>query len=277
MRGREPTRKGEASLQACPRPWLIGVLHLPALPGAPGFDEPVGSVRTRAADDARMLERCGFTAVIIENFHDAPFRAERVDPETVAAMAVVVAEVVDAVSIPVGVNVLRNDALAALGVAVAAGADFLRVNVLCGEAATDQGRVVGRADELLRRRAALGSDVSILADVDVKHATALDTRPLAVRARDLVSRGGAEAVLVTGDATGQAADLGTLDAVADAVAPAPVLAASGTDAGSVAETLRHCHGAIVGTALKDPGTGRPCGDRAAAYVRAARGSNPRTP
>ncbi len=217
-----------------------------------------------------MLQECGFTAVMIENFHDAPFRAEQVDPETIAAMAVIAREVVDAVNVPVGINVLRNDALAALGVATASGADFLRVNVLCGEAATDQGRIVGRADELMRRRAALGSSVTILADVDVKHATSLDTRPLAVRARDLVARGGAHAVLVTGDATGHAADLQTLDDVSRAVAPSPVLAASGTDPEGIAETLRHCHGAIVGTALKDPETGRLQRGQALAFVAAAR-------
>jgi len=168
------------------------------------------------------------------------------------------------------VNVLRNDALAALGICAATGASFLRVNVLCGAAVTDQGLVEGRADELLRRRQALGARVAILADVDVKHATTLDTRPIVERARELVGRARADAVLVTGPATGQPVDLEQLSAVAEAIAPAPALAASGATAHQLPELLRRCAGVIVGTALQQPGTGRIDPARARAFVEAAR-------
>jgi membrane complex biogenesis BtpA family protein len=166
--------------------------------------------------------------------------------------------------------VLRNDALAALAVAVAGGGSFLRVNVLSGAAVTDQGLVQGQAAELLRRRAALRRDIAILADVDVKHATALDTRPLGLRARDLVHRARADAVLVTGPATGQPVDVNELSEVAEAVAPVPVLAASGTTPANVAAALRHASGVIVGSALKHSATGRVDRTRAAAFVEAAR-------
>ncbi|HTE06661.1 MAG TPA: BtpA/SgcQ family protein [Planctomycetota bacterium] len=259
------------SLLACDRPWLIGVLHLPALPGSPRAALPVDVVAAQAATDAALLQDCGFTAVLIENFHDSPFRPGRVDPETVAALAVVGAAVRGACGLPLGINVLRNDALAALGIALAAGGSFLRVNVLAGAAVTDQGLVQGEADVLLRRRAALqAAHVAILADVDVKHATSLDTRATALRARDLVSRAGADAVLVTGQATGLPVDDGLLAEVAASVAPVPVLAASGVRADSVAATLSRCAGVVVGTALKNPGTGRVDRSRAAALVDSAR-------
>ena len=203
---------------------------------------------------------------MLENFHDTPFRPDAVDPETVASLAVIARAVRRSAALPVGINVLRNDALAALGVAVASGCSFLRVNVLAGAAVTDQGLVQGRADELLRRRAALGAAVAILADVDVKHATSLDERPVAQRAAELVTRSGADAVLVTGQATGHPCDLDQLGAVRDAVAPAPVLAASGTTGPSLEEVLAHCDGVVVGTAIKDPATGRVCPERAAAYL-----------
>jgi len=259
--------RGPPSLLAARRPWLVGVLHLPALPGAPGSILPVASIAAQAAEDANVLQETGFTAVLLENFHDAPFRKEQADPETIAALAVIGAAVRAAVRLPLGFNVLRNDALAALAVAHSAGGSFVRVNVLAGASATDQGLIEGRADELLRRRAALGAgQVAILADVDVKHATALDQRPAPLRARDLVARSGADAVLVTGPATGQPPDPDELSAVADAVAPAPVLAGSGTTAQNLAATLRRCAGAIVGTALKNPQTGRIDRSRAVAYV-----------
>jgi hypothetical protein len=258
------------SLLSRPAPWLIGVLHLPALPGSPDAELPVDAVASRAAEDAEHLASAGFTAVLVENFNDRPFRRDRADPETVAAMAVVMSQVRQAVALPVGANVLRNDALAALGICVAAGGSFLRVNVLCGAAATDQGLIEGRADELLRRRQALGRDVAILADVDVKHATSLDTRPAPERARDLVSRGRADAVLVTGPATGQPVDLERLSAVAEAIAPSPTLAASGATARALPELLRRCAGVIVGSALQDPRTGRIDRSRAESFVEAAR-------
>jgi membrane complex biogenesis BtpA family protein len=263
---------GAPSLLARPAPWLIGVLHLAALPGAPDSRLSVDAVSEQALEDATQLARAGFSAVLVENFHDRPFRRDRVDPETVAAMAVVVSRVRAQVALPVGVNVLRNDALAALGICAATGASFLRVNVLCGAAVTDQGLIEGRADELLRRRRELGASasVAILGDVDVKHATALDTRPIVERARELVGRAGADAVLVTGPATGQPVDLEQLSAVAEAIAPAPTLAASGATARQLPELLRRCGGVVVGTALQHPGTGRVDPARARAFVEAAR-------
>lgn len=257
---------GEAWLQARSLPWLIGVIHLPALPGAPLARLPVNLIADQACQDAEVLQRAGFTAVMLENFHDTPFLRDSVEPETVAALAVVTAAVRRCVAMPVGVNVLRNDALAALGVAVSAGGNFMRVNVLSGAAATDQGIVQGQAATLLRRRAVLDQRVAILADVDVKHATSLDTRPLRERAADLVRRAGADAVLVTGHATGSSCDLSQLDEVKGAVSPAPVLAASGTSAASVREVLSHCDGVVVGTAIKDPETGRVCRSRATDYL-----------
>lgn len=258
-----------SALLTTPTPWLIAVIHLPPLPGAPGAGATVRAIAERAREDARACEQAGFTAVMIENTGDAPFRPDHLDPETVAALAVVAEDVARHVACPVGVNALRNDALSALGVAVASGADFLRVNVLAGVAATDQGLITGRADELLRRRAALGASIAILADVDVKHATSLDTRPVPLRARELVQRAGADAVLVTGPATGQPPEIERLGAVAEAVRPAPVLAASGTSAHDVAAVLALCAGTVVATSLQDPHTRRIDPARARAYARAA--------
>jgi hypothetical protein len=269
MHGTNRSAEAVASLLSCRQPWLIGVIHLPALPGAPAATLPVQRIVADAVEDARRLADSGFTAVLLENFHDRPFRATRVDPETVAAMAIVAAEVRRRVELPVGVNVLRNDALSALGICAATGASFLRVNVLAGAAVTDQGLIEGQADRLLRHRAALGVDVAILADVDVKHATSLDSRPITDRARELVGRANADAVLVTGAATGTPPERDVLAAVCEAVLPAPVLAASGTSQKNIADMLSCCNGAVVGTALQDPATGRIDAGRAVAYTSAA--------
>jgi len=132
---------------------LIGVVHLPALPGSPRHTLSLSAILAQAVADAQAYAQGGADALIVENFGDAPFARGRVASETVAAMALAVHAVRAQVRLPVGVNVLRNDARSALGICAATGAEFLRVNVLAGAAVTDQGIIEGEAYELLRARA----------------------------------------------------------------------------------------------------------------------------
>ncbi|MCH8148011.1 MAG: BtpA/SgcQ family protein, partial [Planctomycetes bacterium] len=152
-----------------PNPALIGVVHLPPLPGSPRHIFTMDEIVVRAVADARALVDAAFDACIIENFGDAPFFSDTLPPTSVAAMAVVAAQIRRETKLILGVNALRNDACAALGIAVAVGASFVRVNVHTGVAATDQGLLEGRAAETLRMRKLLGAPIAILADVHVKH------------------------------------------------------------------------------------------------------------
>jgi membrane complex biogenesis BtpA family protein len=232
---------------------VIGVVHLLPLPGSPGFDGRIAPVVRRAVRDANAYAEGGADAVIVENHGDAPFVKGPLAPETVAALARCAAEIVAAVPVPVGVNALRNDARAALGAAVVAGGSFVRVNVLSGVVATDQGLIEGCAADLLRARAAMTADVAILADVHVKHGRPLAGGPIGQDARDLLGRGGADAVIVSGVATGAPTDLADLRAVREALPDAPVLAGSGVTVKNVREVLQIADAVIVGTALKRAG------------------------
>ncbi|MFV1958201.1 MAG: BtpA/SgcQ family protein [Planctomycetota bacterium] len=263
------------------RPLLIGVVHLDPLPGAPRFQPGRAgrrartSWRDRAVRSARVLAEAGFDGVLVENFGDAPFFAKRVPPETTASVAVAAQAVRDAVEprVLVGANVLRNDGRAALAVAPAAGLDFVRVNVLTGAVVTDQGLVEGDAATLLRARAALAPTVRILADVQVKHAAPLAPRPLEEEATDLVERGGADAVILTGPRSGLPVDPGALRNLRRALPDAVILVGSGVTRATVGRTLTEADGVIVGTALERGGrTGAPLDARRAnAFVEAARG------
>ncbi len=236
-------------------PALIGVVHLGPLPGSPRFGGKLGPVLDAAARDAKRLHEAGFDAILIENFGDAPFVPERVEPVTVAAMTAcalaVRAEIGDKA---LGVNVLRNDAEAALAVAVAASARFIRINVHVGARVTDQGLIQGRAHETLRQRRALGAEaVQLFCDVDVKHSAPLGARPIGEEARELVGRGLASAVLVTGSGTGHGASVRDLEEVADAVGEdVPVLVASGVTMATLGE-LGRASGVIVGSCLRASG------------------------
>lgn len=237
---------------------LVGVVHLPPMPGDPrhaggGFDAALAAARR----DAEAIARGGASAIIVENFGSAPFPKGTPDqptpPHQIALIALAVSECRSITGLPVGVNVLRNDARAAVGIAAACGAAFVRVNVHVGAYVTDQGLIEGRAFETLRYRRELGAEVAILADVRVKHAAPL--APVSVRAEveDCLLRGGADAVVVTGAGTGKPVDRALLEEVASAAGDAPVVIGSGLDPACAEELAPLADAAIVGTWIKEGG------------------------
>jgi len=229
---------------------FVGVVHLLPLPAAPRGSAGFEVVRTRALHDAEALARGGADGAMLENFGDAPFAPDRVDPHVVAAMAVLAAEITRTFpELRLGINVLRNDARAALGIAAIVNAEWVRVNVLAGAAVTDQGVIEGRAHEWLRYRRELGARVQLVADVHVKHARPLAGGHIADAAADLYRRAGADVLIVTGSATGAPADDDDVNAVRAAVPEAPVWLGSGVSFASAPRWRERVHGAIVGTAL----------------------------
>ncbi len=236
-----------------PSPALIGVIHLPALPGRASSQLSMDEVIERALQDGRTLREAGFDAAIIENFGDAPFPATDLPPACIAAMAVAAEHVRRGVELMIGINALRNDATAALGIAAAAGASFVRVNVHTGVSATDQGFITGNADETLAYRKLLGRRIAILADVHVKHATPISQPDIAQAARDTAYRGLADGLIVTGAATGDAVDLDELRAVRAAVPDRRLFVGSGATPDTVRSLLDVADGVIVGTGIKIDG------------------------
>jgi membrane complex biogenesis BtpA family protein len=231
------------------------MVHLGPLPGSPRWGGSMPRVASAALDDARALVDGGIHALLVENHGDAPFTPQRVEPATVAAMTAVAGALRQALpGIPLGINVLKNDARAALAIACAVGAAFIRVNVHAGAVLADQGIVHSDAYHTLRDRRLLGADVEIFADVQGKHAVPLAPMELEQEARDLVHRGLADALVVTGKATGDPAAPGDVKRVRGAVGGGvPLLVGSGVTADSVADILSIAEGAIVGTFVKRDG------------------------
>ena len=256
---------------------LIGMLHLPALPGAPRAALTMDEIESRALAEARILLDAGFDSCVVENFGDSPFHKDAVEPVTVAAMARVVAAVRRQVpQLRVGVNVLRNDALSAVSIAAACGAHFVRVNVHVGATATDQGIIESRAAQTLRLRRHLGAAVEIWADVHVKHGKSLAHETLAREAEDAVHRGHADAVIVSGQRTGWATEIDDVRTAAALHLGVPVIVGSGVNEHSVGLLLQAADGVIVGTSLKEKGdTTAPLDpERAQRLVQAARKAAP---
>jgi membrane complex biogenesis BtpA family protein len=229
------------------------MVHLLPLPGSPDFDGDFDAVLEQAVVDSITLARAGFGGIMIENFGDAPFFADDVPPVTVAAMTRAAVAVADAVDLPFGINVLRNDALSAVSIAAATDARFVRINVLSGTMFTDQGPIIGKAAEVARLRAALGADVAIFADVFVKHAVPPAGLTLDQAAEELTGRGGADAVVASGLATGKPPTVAHLEATKAAVGDIPLYVGSGTGVATAAAFLGAADGLIVGSATKPGG------------------------
>ena len=228
---------------------LIGMVHLKPLPGSYLYEENFDVVLEHAIREAKKLEQAGFDAIMIENFNDIPF-LKTVEPITIAAMSVISKSVKDVISLPLGINVLRNDAIAAYSVAYTVKADFIRVNVLTGVAYTDQGIIEGIAPQLARLRKLLPSKIKVFADVHVKHAHHFGDFEEALS--DAIERGLADAVIISGKRTGNEVDLKKLKRAKE-LSNVPVLVGSGTTYENLPELWKYADGFIVGTWIKKEG------------------------
>jgi membrane complex biogenesis BtpA family protein len=251
------------------------MVHLRPLPGSP-TGGTLEAAQERALADAHSLIEAGFDGLIVENFGDAPFAKDRVPAATVAAMAILCREIRREHNVPLGVNVLRNDAESALSIATVAGADFIRVNVHIGAVVADQGILEGKARETLLLRKALGSSVLLFADVRVKHSRPLGepsgegAHDLVHEAKDAFERGRADALIVSGAATGSAADTDDVRRIKEKLLEAPVLAGSGVTIENLGAFWSVCDGMIVGTSVKRGGSATAEVDPGRARAFAAR-------
>jgi len=253
---------------------IIGMVHLLPLPGAPGYDfYGIEAVIEHALRDAEALVSGGVDGLIVENMWDLPYYVGMdVPPEEMTAQAVAARAVVEAVDVPVGINVIHNGGRVTLAVAVAAGADFIRVCLLTGARVWDTGEFDhGCAAELLRWRKNLGAEhVKIFADVDKKHSVAFPGIDLATHV-EWTEFYLADALIVSGKMTGAAPELEKVRRARE-LATRPILMGSGTTADNIAQFLQYADGAIVGTDLKVDGIAENPVDveRVSRYMEAVR-------
>jgi len=233
------------------KPFIVGMVHVGPLPGSPAFRDDTNVIIDEAIENAVALEEGGVDGILVENFYDAPYPNECADPATIASLALIVREVKKVVSIPVGVNVLRNCCLEAMAIAHVCGASYIRVNAFSEVMVSDQGILKPRAYDLMRYRRYLRAEhVAVLADVHVKHASPLVARPIELVALEAVERGLADAVIVSGEATGFEANIEDLIKVKNTISRVPVIVGSGVTAENAARYLSTADGAIVGTYFK---------------------------
>lgn len=261
-----PLRNWRELFEGGNRP-LIGMVHLQPLVGAPRYGGSLDAVTEAAAADVVALSQAGFDAVLFVNEGDSPY-PDSVGPETVAAMAAVIATV--APSLQFGVEVLF-DAQASLAVAAATKASFIRGSVL-GASEGTSGIREGRADRLMRRRRELGAEhVGVFGTVVPELANPLSALEISGRARAAHLEHAVDALLV-GGYPGQATAPGAVELVREAAPGLPVLANSGITLGTIGVAASLYDGFVIGSALKDGGAlSNPVDlERASALVRVAK-------
>ena len=232
---------------------IIGVVHLLPLPTSPRWGGDLKTVIDRAEQEATALAAGGVDGIIVENFFDAPFAKDQVDPAIVSAMTLIIDRIMNLVMLPVGINVLRNDAKSSMAIASIVNAQFIRVNVLTGIMATDQGLIEGQAHKILRYRRELGSDVAIFADVLVKHARPLGTPQLGVAVKDTIERGLADAIILSGYTTGNPPTQEDLAIASSVAGDTPLFIGSGANLDNIGELMQYADGVIVASSLKRKG------------------------
>lgn len=255
---------------------VIAMVHFGALPGTPLYDADAGieGLIEGARKDLHALQDAGFDAVMFGNENDRPYEF-KVDTASTATMAYAIGRLRDEITVPFGVNVLW-DPMSTIALAASTGARFVR-EIFTGTFASDMGPWSPDAGQAMRYRARLGADdVAMMFNVAAEFAHSLDTRSLPDRARSAVFSSIPDAVLVSGQITGEAAEMADLEAVKRVLPDTPVLANTGVKHDTVADVLAVADGLIVGSALKvDGDTWAPVDpDRAADFmdrVRSVRG------
>lgn len=231
---------------------VIGCIHLLPLPGSPLYAGNMDQIFDRALEDLSVYAKNGLDGVIVENFRDMPFYPDRVPPETIAAMAAVTRQIRLATHLPVGVNVLRNDAEAAMAVAACSGSNFIRVNLHMHAALTDQGILEGRSYLSMRLRKNLKSECLVLADLRVKHAVPLAPMSPELEIKDLEERGLIDGFIVSGSRTGATADFDLLETVKK-TSGLPCLIGSGMTSRNLDLFMKTADGFIIGSSFKSEG------------------------
>ncbi len=250
----EPRLNSLVDLFKVPKP-VVGMVHLWPLPGAPGYSGyGMRTIIDHALRDAELLVKGGVDGLMVENMWDLPYHVgHQVPAEAIAAQAVAASEVIQRFDLPAGINVIHNGGVSCLGIAVAAGAKFMRVCILTGGRLWDTGEFDhGCAAELVRKRKQLQAEhIHFFADVDKKHSVAFPGLDLATHI-EWTEFYGADALIVSGKMTGSVPDIAKVRE-AKQHAHRPILIGSGSTPENVAELLRYADGIIVGTGLKVEG------------------------
>lgn len=231
---------------------VVGMVHCLPLPGTPRYIDDLRRVKEQAVNDAVMLEKTGFSAIMIENMGDAPYK-EKMELEQVTALTAIAEAIKSKISVPLGIDCAFSDYKASLAIAKAVGADFIRIPVFVDTVIFSDGIIYPSAhDALIYRKKIMAENIAILADIQVKHTHMLNPNIPLEESAKLAEASGADAIVVTGVLTGVAASTEDLKRIKSLV-KLPVFVGSGVNHKNIKEQLEIVDGMVVGSSIKPNG------------------------
>lgn len=146
--------------------------------------------------------------------------------------------------IPIGVNVLRGDAMA-FELAKDYPVAFIQIDSVVGHLNKRDDVTFEEFLKLNRSRV----DICLLGGVRFKYMPVVSENTVEDDLKIAVNR--CDGICVTGDATGQETSLEKIKRFKDAVGGFPLIVAAGVNRDNIQNQLKYCDGAIVGSTFKD--------------------------
>ncbi|VDP22833.1 unnamed protein product [Heligmosomoides polygyrus] len=233
-------------INECARPYVFGMIHVPALPGTPMNRLSMPEILSIVRKETQIYAAANVDGLIVENMHDIPYVKSPVGPEITSSMTMACQMVTNTLG-------KQRDAMV-LGVQILAAANKEAVAVAhCTGRSFSPRWMDGCAGDLLRYRRSIGADsVAVVTDVKKKHSSHAVTSDLSIGD---VAQGAefflADGVVVTGRCTGQAADFNDLEEVRKSCS-LPVFVGSGVSISNVHQ-FSAADALIVGSEFKKGG------------------------
>ncbi len=228
---------------------IIGVIHLaPTI----GYDKFIDheTLLNNSLHDLKSLDEGGVDAIMIENNYDFPHKIV-VSPETVAFMGYIIQKIKENTKLPIGICVLWNDYRASLTLAKIYGCDFIRVPVFVDEVKTDFGGITGNPKDVIEfRRKISGENITLLTDIQVKHAELVNKRPIEESAIEAINKG-SNGLIITGKWTADAPTIEDLKKVKKITGEIPVVIGSGANKDNIKSLFEFADAVIISTSLKE--------------------------
>ena len=234
--------------------WIIGMVHVEALPGTPAHSKPMQSVINMAIEEAIKLQDAAVDAILIENMHDVPYLKKNVGPEIVACMTAVAGELRKTIYLPIGIQILAGANKDALAVAMAAGLDFIRAEGFVFAHVADEGYLESCAGELLRYRKLIGAEhILIFTDVQKKHSSHSITADIGIKDHvETASYFRSDGIIITGSSTGKEALIDDVKTACQST-NLPIIIGSGITVDNIENYWDFADAFIVGSGFKFDG------------------------
>jgi hypothetical protein len=233
---------------------IIGMIHLKALPGTPGYRNNDNEILETALKEAQMYKKAGIDALAIENMHDVPYIKNEVGHEISTMMTLIGSQIKQTTQLPCGIQILSSANRAALAVAKAANLDFIRAEGFVFGHLADEGYIDSCAGDLLRYRKQMDANhIAVFTDIKKKHSSHTITADVSlVETAKTAEYFRSDGLIITGTSTGEEASIDDVDDVKNAC-KIPVIVGSGVTLDNLKRYLLKADALIVGSWFKEKG------------------------